>query len=96
MVMKKIKKKGKKLKIKTKKSVNKFKYEIKKSLNTAIVAAFGFLIALVWRDVIIEYVDVISNMSPVKGKFISAIIITIISVLGILIITKLFSAEKNN
>lgn len=95
MIIKKIKKHRKKLKIKTKKSIKKFKYEITRSLNTAIVAAFGFLIALVWRDVIVEYVEVISSMSPVKGKFISAIIITLISILGILIITKFLPLGKN-
>jgi len=74
-----------------KSSARKFKLELKKSINTAIVAAFGFLIALVWKDVISEYVGEIQKLSPLKGQFISAVIITIISVLGILIITKIFS-----
>lgn len=94
MVIKKIRKNSQELKIKTKQSMKKFKHEITRSLNTAIVAAFGFLIALVWRDVITEYVDVISSMSPVRGKFISAMIITLLSVLGILIITKFLPLER--
>jgi len=69
------------------------KRELKKSILSAIVAAFGFLIALSWRDVIIEYVDKISSLSPVQGKLISAVIITVICVLGILIMTK-FLSEK--
>jgi len=79
-----------------KSSARKFKLELKKSINTAIVAAFGFLIALVWKDVISEYVSDIQKLSPLKGQFISAVIITIISVLGILIITKIFSEPPNS
>ena len=78
---------------KTKASANKLKREIKKSISTAIVAAFGFLIALSWRDVIKGYIEKISALSPVQGQLISAIIVTIISVIGILIITK-FLSEK--
>jgi hypothetical protein len=74
--------------------VKRFNMELKKSLNTAIVAAFGFLMALVWRDVITEWVNEISASSPVKGKLITAIIVTLISVLGIMIVTK-FLSEKN-
>jgi len=70
-----------------------FNREMKKAINTAIVAAFGFLIALVWKEVITEYVKTITIISPVQGKLAEAIIITIMAVLGIIIITKIF-AEK--
>lgn len=70
-----------------------FRNELKKALSTAILAAFGFLMALVWRDVITEWVDKISEVSPIQGKLISALIVTIISVAGIMIITK-FLSEK--
>ncbi len=86
--------KRQKLKIKAKESAKKFKKEVKKSVTTAIVAAFGFLMALSWRDVITGYVSKISELSPVKGQFISAVIITIVSVAGILIVTKLLSENK--
>jgi len=76
-----------------KQKTTEFKNELKKSILSAVVAAFGFLIALSWRDVIIEYVDKISSLSPVQGKLISAVIITVICVLGILIMTK-FLSEK--
>ncbi len=76
-----------------KKSVKKFRAEFKKSIITALVAAFGFLISLAWRDVIVEAVDKITALTPLHGKIITAIIITIISVIGILIITKVFSTE---
>lgn len=82
------------LKQKAKESGKGFNKEIKKAINTAVVAAFGFLVALVWRDVITGYVDKITSISPVQGKLVSAIIITIISVIGILIVTKLFSVKE--
>jgi len=82
-----------KLKIKAKSSTLKFKRELKKSATTAIVAAFGFLIALAWRDVITEYVNKITSISPIQGKLISAIIITIIAVIGMLIITSSLSEK---
>ncbi len=77
-----------KLKLKTKESALKFKRELKKSTTTAIVAAFGFLIALTWRDVISEGITKISQASPVQNSLISALIITVISVLGILIVSR--------
>jgi len=91
---------GKKLTIKQKASLKakaasrRFKEEMKKTVNTAIVAAFSFLIALSWRDVITGYVNKIEEISPVKGSLISAIIITLVSVIGIIIFTKIFSERE--
>jgi hypothetical protein len=77
-----------------------FKEEFNKAITTAFIAAFGFLIALIWRDLITEYVNKISESSPVQGKLFSALIVTLICVIGIMILTKLFSEkkveEKNN
>ncbi len=82
-----------KLILKTKEGAKKFKKEMSKSLKTAILGAFGFLMALVWRDVITEYVNVISEASPVKGKLVSAGIVTIICVVGIFLISEILSEE---
>jgi len=76
-------------------STRKFKMETKKAINTVMIAAFGFLIALVWKDVITEWVDKISAASPVKGKLISALIVTLICVVGVLIVTKFFRVQEN-
>ncbi|MBU2053322.1 MAG: DUF5654 family protein [Nanoarchaeota archaeon] len=89
-----IKQRAKASREKLKKSREEFSKEFRKAINTAIVAAFGFLMALVWRDVITEYVDKISAVSPVKGKLISALIVTFVSVIGILVISRLFSVEE--
>lgn len=78
----------------TKNSALKFKKEINKALLTALVAAFGFLVALSWRDVITEYVTQITSFSSIQGKLIEAIFVTIIAVLGILIVTRFLSEKK--
>jgi hypothetical protein len=77
------------LKEKAKVSAKKFTTELKRAINTAVMAAFGFLIALVWKDVITGYVDSISKASPVQGKLFSALLVTMICVFGILIITRI-------
>jgi len=75
-----------KLKLKAKETGIKFKRELRKSLITALVAAFGFLIALSWRDVITSWMAKISEASPIKSNLLSAVIITIVSVVGILVV----------
>jgi len=79
---------------KAKNSASRFKKEMNKALLTALVAAFGFLMALSWRDVIKEYVTQITNFSPIQGRLIEAVFVTIIAVLGILIITHFLSENK--
>lgn len=88
---KKIIKKSKKQIAKEK--LKSFRRELRKALSTAILAAFGFLMALVWRDVITEWVEKISAQSPVQGKLVSALIVTFISVAGIMIFTKILSEK---
>lgn len=78
---------------KIKESAKHFSGEVRKSISTAIIAAFGLLTALAWKDVISEFVNTLMGSSPVQGLLINAIIITIISVVAIMLITK-FLAEK--
>jgi len=92
--MKKTKEKVKIQAQKTKEKVKKFNREVKKALYTAFLAAFGFLIALVWRDVIQSWVEKISSTSPLQGQLVSALIVTIICVLGILIVTKFLQVKE--
>lgn len=76
-----------------KEKAKKFNTKLKESLNTALVAAFSFLIALSWRDLITEYINQLTSISPLKSQFFSALIVTIIGVMGILIITSLLHQE---
>jgi len=77
-----------KLKEKAKEATKKFQKEFRKSVSESIIAAFGLLIALSWKELITELVNKISSATPVKGKLISTIIVTIICVLGILIVSR--------
>ncbi len=77
-----------------KEKAKRFNREVKKALYTAFLAAFGFLIALVWRDVIQSWIEKISATSPLQGQLVSALIVTIICVAGILIVTKLLLVKE--
>lgn len=77
-----------------KKKIKKLNTEFRKATNTAIIAAFGFIMALAWRDVIIEYVEKLTSFGPAQGSLFSALIVTFISVIGIIIVTKFFRVEE--
>lgn len=81
--------KSQKLRLKARESAKRFTKELKKAVNTAMMAAFGFLTALVWKDVITSYVESISKASPIQGQLFTALLVTIICVIGILITTRL-------
>ena len=71
----------------------KFHKRFRKELVTAVVAAFGFLIALSWREPIVQAIDLFIEFTNLKGneiyiQIISAILITIIGVLAIMVISK--------
>jgi len=68
-------------------------HEAKKIITTGFITALSLLIALTWKDVIAEYINELSALSPIRGAFVSAIIVTIIGVIGILIITSFFKQE---
>ena len=69
------------------------KSEFKKQVSTAILAAFGLIIAFAWKDVITYYINKI-NIFNGQGLLASAILLTIISVIGIMIITKWNSPKE--
>jgi hypothetical protein len=87
-------KRAENIKEKTKTGVEKFKKEFKKEMNTAIMAAFGFLIALVWKDVITNFVNNLSEKSPFHGVLISALGVTIICVLGIMFFSRILKEKE--
>jgi len=81
---------------KTKSSVKKFDNELRRALNTALIAAFGFIIALTWRDLINSYVASISETSPLQGELISALIITLICVIGVVLVTSFIKIKDED
>jgi len=71
----------------------KFRTDIKRNIITAVLAAFGFLIALVWRDAIKESVNDLIKLLNVQGSgtafmYLTAIITTLICVAGIIMFSR--------
>ena len=67
--------------------------EFRKHVSTAIMTAFGLVIALVWKDVVTALIPSITAPSlltkyPFLVQVYTAVIVTIVAVLGILIISK--------
>ena len=72
----------------------KLKSEVKKYISSALIAAFGLITALAWKDVLDEYLTGLVSLSPIQGKMITAIIITFISLVAIITITKVSGHKK--
>ncbi|RKY93845.1 MAG: hypothetical protein DRQ06_06120 [Candidatus Hydrothermota bacterium] len=76
--------------------------EIKSTIAVAIAGAFGFIIALIWKDIIIGAMKLagfwqeggFADTTALIIGVIVAIIITIVAVLGILFISKWGGVEK--
>jgi TRAP-type C4-dicarboxylate transport system permease small subunit len=67
--------------------------EFKKQISTALIAAFGLIIALSWQDVIKKIVETFPKSGiliyhPYLSSLYVAILITFIAIIGILIISK--------
>ena len=77
------------------------KSEVKTTIAVAIGGAFGFIIALIWRDIIIGLMNMaglsVSSFNDVTSAaiaIVAAIVITIICVFGILYMSKWGAVEK--
>lgn len=93
-ILERKKEKAKLLGEKAKEHAKRFNREFKKEMNTAIMAAFGFLIALVWKDVITGFVNKLSEKSPFQGVLVSALIVTVICVLGIMLFSRILRNKE--
>jgi uncharacterized protein YacL len=67
--------------------------EYKKQVSTAIITAFGLVIALVWKDVVTALMPSIASPAllakyPLIANLYTAIIITVIAVIGILAMSR--------
>jgi len=78
--------------------------EVKSTIAVAIAGAFGFIIALIWRDVIMGLLNVAGLNIDKMGQgtplgdiaiiIVVAIVITLVCVFGILYITKWGGIKK--
>jgi len=78
---------------KIKDEAKRFRREVKGRIISAVLAAFAFVIALVWRDAIKEAADRILEMFGLTGsayiyRIITAMVVTIICVIGIIIFSR--------
>ncbi len=70
--------------------------EIKSTIAVAIAAAFGFIIALIWKDIIVGIMTLAglwlatgpTTWTGAAYAIIVAVVITLVSVLGIIYISK--------
>lgn len=69
--------------------------EVKINIATAIAAAFGFVIALIWKEIIVGIfayynlkINDIASPEGIAVAIVSGIIITIVCVFGIMYISK--------
>lgn len=79
---------------KIKQEAKNFRREIKKAFSTAIIAALGFLTALEWREVLMEYIEKVERFSPIQEKIFTAILVTLFSTIIIFLIVKLVPSDK--
>jgi hypothetical protein len=70
-----------------------FKKEVRKHIATAILAAFGFIMALTWRDALQEVINnVVAKLGVQESahlyKIYVAIAVTILCVIGIFLVSR--------
>lgn len=76
-----------------------FKKEVRKNVLKAILAAFAFIIAFAWRDAIKEGVNELVVRYGIEGTgyvyhIISALIVTLVCVIGIMIFSRMKGKEE--
>ena len=83
------------------KTLKEFHSELKKQMATFIVGAFSFVAALIWRDAIRSIIDTLIKTEQLKMyihsewmlNVITAIIVTFIAVIGIILTNKILTKE---
>lgn len=74
--------------------------KFKEHASTAMIAAFSFLIALAWKDVIVKLVQnnirvTLLEKYPYLADLITAIIVTIIAIIAIAVVSKWAQKPEN-
>lgn len=83
------------------KNASALKSEYKKQVSTAIITAFGLVIALVWKDVITALMPSITTPGflsefPLLSALYTALVVTALAVVGILIISGWAKSKEKN
>lgn len=77
-----------------KKSAKEFQRELHKTIGSSLIAAFGLVIGLAWKEVVDTYI--LRFISPEQSKLLTAIVITVLAVAAIMIISKILTNEDEN
>lgn len=84
--------------VRARKHASEFNREFKKQLMFAVSAAFGFLMAFSWRDPIMDFIGFLVGGVGIKSQtydgVISAVVLTVVGVLFLMLISKWASEEK--
>ena len=96
--MEKVKQAAKKHITLVKATGSKFKSEVRRNTLKAVLSAFGFVIALVWRDAIRSGVDEVITRAGIEGtgyayQITMAIIVTAVCVVGIMVASRIKGKE---
>lgn len=73
-----------------KNKIYEFKDKFRHEVSTALITAFGLVVALAWKDVVTDF---IKKVTPANNLLFSAVIITIIALIAIAIISKWSNQE---
>lgn len=78
-----------------------FRSEYQKQVSTAVITAFGLVIALTWKDVVTALMPKITTPNflteyPLLSQIYVAGIVTLLAIIGILIISRWNKTEKTN
>jgi chemotaxis regulatin CheY-phosphate phosphatase CheZ len=73
--------------------VSKFRAQFRERSVTAIIAAFSFIIAFSWQDLIVSVIKTYTKTSvllqyPYIAQLFTALIVTVVAVLGIMIVSR--------
>ena len=77
----------------------KLERDVRKNISTAIGRAFAFLIALAWKDMIVDIVNKIVGLLNMEEnlylfRIVTALLVTIICVIGIWVSSKIAAKEE--
>ncbi len=77
-------------------SMKKLMSEIRKQTLTLLVAAMGFVAALIWRDAISVWLaPLYADSSGATGLTIAALIVTVVVVIITVVLTKLLGSDED-
>ncbi len=69
--------------------------EVRRTIATALAAAFGFVIALIWRDAVVGALDVAgitleagAGLAAIIGFVITAVVVSVVMVVAIVVVSR--------